>query len=603
MATATVGRTPKLDKDLDYAQLVRGIQASRLQMRFVRDQKREAVKLDAGTHWGDNAAEKRQPVNILSLYRRIVGRSLISKNPRFMLSTHDKSLLSMVEAIQTWGNRQLDKMSLVDVLKEAVTDAMYFIGIVKVGLADPGASMLSGWEVKAGEPCAWVVSLDDFVYDVHAKKFREAWKGHKYRVPKVAVEKDKSYSAARKDLPDSPDKLFNEQGDMRTSALSRGFYHLEEFEKMVDLWEIYIPSRRIIVTMRADEAGNPVLDDQGKPLRIQPWIGPYCGPYHILKLGDIPDNAMGKGPILDLLDMHEAINVQWRKLIDQARRQKSILAANRMKLEDAERIRQEPDGGVVGVDGDPPTAVDYGGPSATVYNLTDAMTKLVSWLAGNMDMLGGLSPQSKTASQDKLLAQNASGMVQDFQEITVNFTADVISALCWYWCKHPNKVMKAKYSPQGMPEVMATRTVTPEMRLALDFDELDIEVDPYSMRHRTPQDRLEAIIGVLKELYLPLSLQAAQQGVYLNLNQLFALVGQMLDEPRFAGILETMEPAPQGNQGGAGQPEQPGMPQTTTRNYNRRSMGGDQSPGSQTNRTQNSMQQIAASEPSMNGTH
>lgn len=562
------------------------------------------AQADAGSHYGAFAADRPQPVNVLSLYRRIVGRQLIAKAPRFMLSTFERKLHSITESVQDWGNKRIERMKLAETLREVVDDAFVFTGIAKVGLADAAASMLTGWEVKPGEPCVWHVDPDDFVRDIHAKKYRHSWfMGHKLRLPRDPLVQDDSYSKDRKELHETQDHPFNEQGDLRTSMISRGFYNLDEFGKMVTVWEIYLPMWKIIVTLKANEAGFPQLDSDHRPLKVQKWVGPYCGPYHFLKLGSVIGNAEGKGPLPDLYDLNEAINYNWRKLCNQARRQKSVTAAQKVRGEDAAVLQGVADGGILLYEGqEPPTPLDYGGPSPAVFSLTEAMVKMVSWLAGNLDMLGGLSPQSKTATQDKMLAASASGAIDDYQGSMDVFTAGVIESLCWWWVRHPTLTMKAPYSPQGYPELSVTRTVTPAQRI--DLDEYDVRVDPYSYRSKSPAERLQAIMGAVKETYLPMAALAAQQGVFLDMNRLFTMMGEMLDEPRLKEIIQTLEPPlDMANQGGAGMPETGGMPASTERNYTRRSLGGDQSPGAQQNRIQNSFAQMGAqTQPSTNGT-
>jgi hypothetical protein len=601
--TARKTRTAKIDAGVDYPDLCKGLEASRLEGQFRREERRKMAQADAGNHYGAFAADRQQPVNVLSLFRRIVGRQLIAKAPRFSLSTFDRQLLSVTEGVTQFGNKRIERMKLASVLRDAVTDAFYYTGIVQVGLADAATAMLSGWEVKPGEPCAWHVDPDDFVRDVYAKKIQESWfLAHKVRLPLDAVVKDDSYSKDRKNLQETPDNAFNEQGDLRTSMISRGYYNTERFGKMMTAWQIYLPMWRIVVTVKADEAGMPRLDQEAKPLRVQKWVGPYCGPYHFLVLGNVPGNAEGKGPIPDLYDLNESINYNWRKLSNQARRQKSVTASQRVKVEDAERLTNTPDGGVFLYDGtEPPLPLDCGGPSPAVFSLTEAMVKLISWMAGNLDMMGGLSPQSKTATQDKMLAQAASGMIEDYQGSMDVFTAGVIESLCWWWVRHPTMTMAAQYSPAGYEDVKVPYHITPKMRLNLD--DYDVRVDPYSYRAKSPSERLQAILGAVKETYLPMAQLAMQQGVSLDMNRLFTMIGEMMDEPRLKEIFQTVEPpVDMANQGGAGMPEQPGMPASTERNYTRRSLGGDQSPGSQSNRIQNAFSQMGAqAQPSANG--
>src|SRR5207253_10472217 len=50
----------------------------------------------------------------------------------------------------------------------------------------------------------------------------------------------------------------------------------------------------------------------------------------------------------------------------------------------------------------------------------DQLKQLFSSQAGNLDIMGGLSPQSKTAHQDAMLNQNSSQSIADMQDATVD---------------------------------------------------------------------------------------------------------------------------------------------------------------------------------------
>ncbi|HYE77729.1 MAG TPA: hypothetical protein VEI97_07070, partial [bacterium] len=346
--------------------------------------------------------------------------------------------------------------------------------------------------------------------DVHARDFREAgFLGHRYRVPLETVKDSKLYSKARKDLQPSAHSPYNLEGDERVGVMGRGHRAGdEEFEDFVDLWEVYVPRKRLVLTL-ADEH---VSGDCYEPLREQEWLGPDCGPYHILGLGVVPGNAMPKAPMQDLRDLAELANNLWRKLEAQARRQKEVLLVSRGADADGKRTVDASDGEAIGVDRPEATrAVSYGGPNQMNLAMFLQTKDLFSWLSGNLDILGGLGAQSPTATQDRMLDQNSSRAVSDMQDRVVTYTAGVVKALCWYWFHDPRKVMRTKYSPPGMPEVTTERRVTPEQRMQTRWADLDIGIHPYSMQHSTPQGRAAALNQMVQQVIIPLMPILAQQ--------------------------------------------------------------------------------------------
>jgi hypothetical protein len=525
------------------------------------------------------------PLNLLSLYVSVVGRNLIAKNPRVMLSTFERKQKATVAAMMDWCNREIERMRLAETLQRIVLDGLFSIGIAKVALASPSDSAAFAWNLRAGEPFIKRVDLDDFVYDVHSRAFEEwGYVGHRYRVPLAVVKEDKHFSRGRKDLTASNDQLYNAEGDERISVLGRGVYasYTEEYEDYVDLWEIYLPRHRLVVTLADSDLGGPAEvmhnGSQPEPLRVQGWLGPDSGPYKTLGYGVVPGNAMPKGPIQDLMDNHEACNNIMRKLVAASMRIKELLLVAGGAMEDGSRVQTANDGEILRVDNPERMAQVVMGGNAVqqLEQVTTFLRDLFSWQAGNLDIMGGLSPQSKTAHQDAMLNENSSRQMADMQDRTVTFTSDVIKSWLWYEWNHPHKVHTGEYSPQGSPDVAVKREIHPAgarapLRREGRFEDLGIRVDPYSLQHNTPQTRLASMMQLLTQLYLPMAPIAQQQGVGLDLNACFKKFGEYMDQPDLDEILTVQEP-PQDPGGGA--TEQPGMPQNTTRNYVRENRPG-----------------------------
>lgn len=600
---------------VDFDRLTYAMQRSRWVLRYFRETRREMVRQYVGFHWSEEGAYKQVPVNLLALYVSIVGRGLIAKQPRVMLSTFDKSQKPAVNAMESWVNQQIGRMNLAGTLQRVVLDALFSIGVCKVALATPADSATAGWNLRAGMPFAERVDLDDFVFDVHARDFSEcSFIGHRYRAPLEVVRNSKLYSKARLDLTASDDSFYNLEGDERISVLGRGFYagggQDEEFEDMVDLWEIYLPRHRLIVTLQDDNLAaavsgnnkefNGIKNFTGGALRVQKWLGPETGPYHILSYATVPGNAMPKAPLQDLYDLHMVTNESYRKLERQsARLKKNVLVSKGAMDGDGQRLMSANDGDMVGVD-DPNNfkEVVQGGPDQTLLLIAQHYKDLYDFMAGGLSLLGGLAPQSKTLGQDKMLNQNASGQVSDMQDTTVEFVSKTVSALCWYWWHDPFQTMQVKHSLPGMPEMSINRKVTPQMRQRGRFEDLDVEVDPYSLQRQTPQQRVQALTQLVQNLITPMMPLLQQQGVAFDINTFLQKISKYMDMPDLAEIVTMQEPPQQ--QAGEGGP--PSAPQTTTpnqtsREYVRRSVGA----GTQANNQAQMTNMMKAGEANRNG--
>jgi hypothetical protein len=527
------------------------------------------VRQMVGRHWSEEGTTEKVPVNMIADYVRIVSRSLVANNPRVILSTFRHDAKPIVHAMSQYANDEMERMCLSNVLVRGVIDALFSIGITKVALAKPSEAALYSWQLRAGDPFAERIDLDDFVFDPHARAFEEvSFIGHRCRVPLDTIRDDPMYSSERKNLSPMDDQPFNLEGDERVSMLGRGYIAgiQQEYEDMVDLWEIYIPRHRKVITLADYYLSGP--DASKEPLLEQPWIGPVKGPIHILGYGWVPGNPMPKAPIQDLYDLHIAGNQTFRKILRQVERIKEILAVAGGAMEDGSRVMTANDGDIIRVDNPErlQQLVMGGNALQQVLAVFTVIKDLFNRQGGNLELLGGQGPQSKTARQDELLNQNAGSGMAEMVDETTKYTASIVRALCWYWHHHPKQVQTTQHVLQGAPGLSITRHVTPEQRKGIPFDSLGLKVDPYSMRYQSPESRLAAINEVVMQVVMPMMQLLQQQGISFDMNAYLHKVGKYKDLPDLADLLTIREP-PQPKQGGDGGGDQPGMPGETTRNY------------------------------------
>lgn len=562
---------------LKIGKLCRAIASSRQALERSRRERTAAVRQYVGAHWSDEGAERMVFVNLLASYVSIVGHRLIPNAPRVMLSTHSRGMSADVSAAQRWVNEESERMQLVRVLRRFVLDALFSVGIAKVALARTSDAQTSAWHAAAGHPFVQCVDLDDFAFDPACRDFAEAgFLAHRYRAPLDVITGDPLYGKGRKKLTASISRTHNEQGDEKASRLGTGDYgRYEEYQDFVDLWEVYLPQRRIVLTLASDEAGGPSEDEE--PLLEQPWVGPYCGPYHFLGFGAVPGNAMPKAPVQDLIDLHMSVNMIYRKLHNQAARRKEVTLVQ--STEDGERIRTASDGDML--KSDHPADATFSSIQGIIDK--DALALGIhfkdqfSWKGGNLDIMGGLAPQARTATQDQMLNANSTASVAEMQQRVIEAVGGVMEALCWYWWEDPFRVMRTSYKVPGAEEFSVEQEIAPHQRWG-KFDELQIRVDPYSMAYRTPEQRLASLDQTVTQILAPLMGLLQQQGVVFDAQKYLAKRSEYTDDPALGEIVSVAEP-PQMETQSAGMASGAPKPAQTSREYVRRSLGGESKQG------------------------
>jgi len=596
--------------EVDLEKLCDAIRASRKVLEPFRVAKREAVRKYAGDQWSTETAQVPRPVNFLSLYLQIMSKSLIAHDPRATLKTFNKQYRAVVSAEEDWINPELKRMDLAATLERAGIDALYGLSVIKVSLVTPALSEKGGWEQQVGQPGAWCIDLDDWAMDPHARDLRElAWCGHRSRIRTESLKDSKLYEAAKrkKVLPNQDRQYNSDAGDERISMLGRQYVSGEwitEAYDFTDIWEIYLPMEKLIVIMLSDDGGSPELMEmrgENVAFDVKPWVGPYCGPYHYLNLmPPVSGNAMPKGSIQDLIDMDEHLNGIMVKLIRQAARQKEVLAVSGAADGDAKRVTEAADGEVIRCDNpDKMKPMGFGGPAPNNHNFMMGLWEMLNKMGGNIELMGGLSEQSKTATQDKMLNANASSSMKWMQQAMVKFTSEVFDSLLWFHHHHPVNKMKSYREVPGLSSPIE-RTITPQDRQKVPYEEIERQIDPYSLTHQTPGERLSFLNQVVTQTLIPILPMLKEQGIGINIAKYVDLMAQYGNSPDLTEIITNLaEAAPEEGV----EEESAGKPAQTQRTYNRINASTQTGEGEVKANLQSMMGENRGGRPSNNGSY
>lgn len=562
--------------EIDITRLIYGMQASRLVQRHGRAQHMEAARLYAGDQWSEEAARETTIVNFVAMYVDVVLRQIIGRDPRVMISSQDLQNKPMLSVMQPWCNRELKRMDFANTMRRVAMDGLFSMGITRTALTTPAESAHLGWGQEAGVPRVMRVDRDDYVWDTHGRDWDDMdFQGHRYRVPLEMVKDSPLYHKSRKELTASTDERFNREGDERINVLGRGFYgNEEEVEDKIDLWDIWLPRRRQIVTLTDDAlVGASSPSQGGKPvaLRIQDWIGPDSGPYQVLPFSIVPGNATPKGPVQNLINMHLTLNAILRKLVWSGLNLKEVLVTPKGSDSDVKRIEDSVHGGILPLDRPKDIqSVTMNIPNNVLLQFFIQLKQLFSWMSGNLDLMGGLEPQGKTYHQEMILGRSAGGGIHELQERLMVYTNKVVKSLLWYFWHDPSLVMKANHSPKHLPDMARTRELHPwnakkpgAMRRTADFESLDIEIDPYSFPLTTPQQRAQDLLEFLQQVAGPLMQVAQQQGQGLDFAKITEKFAQYRNNPDFVELFKPVEPPMGPPSGGMQAPAAGGNKQTT----------------------------------------
>lgn len=555
------------------SRLVTAFDHSRRKLQTFRERRLSMIRQFVGGAWSDGGAPDRVPVNFLEMALNIYRRQVAARAPRVMVRSKNGDNISFADDLEIALNISIDDMKFDDTMRRWVLEAMFGMGVLKVGLAPSDQREIMGFTHDPGQPFADVVDFEDFVFDITAKRWDQVqFCGNRYALPLEAVEDLKMFP--RKELSKYERRTTNEQGDEKISNMvdDGGSYGEESYMDLVELWDIWLPYENVVATFQTDPNGG--IEDR-EPLRVVEWDGPEGGPYHLLSFGDVPGQIMPLPPAALMIDLHELGNRVFRKLGRQADRQKTVTLVASANQDDGRRITSANDGDAVAVDRPEATKdVRYGGVDQAGLAFFQQLRQLTSYFGGNLETLGGLNNATNTASQEQLVKNQATMRIADMQERATAASTDVIKAIAFYMWNDPIRSYRIpKKIPNSDMTIMAE--MKPEKRNG-EFPDYAIEIVPFSMQSRTPSERLQTAMQVMQTYIIPMSQLLQQRGLVPNIEAFLKMSAELSGTPEVMDLVqkvpaqELMQGPTAPGGGGAG-----GAPANTTRNYVRSDRGQD----------------------------
>ncbi len=538
-----------------FQRLTEAVSYSYSKLAPFRKDRYEFLREIAGKNYGTQGTADRRPLNMLDMAVSIVSEHLTPTNINTLVVTPYPQLQATATDLGMALDHLAKEVNLADTIEEVVKDMQLGMGIVKIGMVLPELDEVNGVLHDAGQPFVDPISLDDWVHDIQAHRVEEfRFMGNKYRMDLIDVRDNPLFDEEASRKLTAGDRS---QGEDRAEDLSTGKEQFQqEVRDSVELWDIYLPREGIVVTF---PCGTTAYEDI---LRVDFYEGPEGGPYEFFMGSKMPNNAMPNPLANNLYDLAISINVMFNKLFRQAENQKTIVAVDGKDADDAQRVVKAEDMEMVRVDS-PETLKEmrFNGPDQPTFSLAMAARDLFSYSAGNLDAVGGLSPSSGTVGQDKLLTDASGNRMKRMAEKVSGSIGRVMKKLAWYLWYHPGiQIPFTKVHQATGVEIPVTWS---DRSQEGDFLDYNVQFEVHSLKSQSPTERL-ASIGQVVGMYGQLMPLAMEQGVGIDVRQLFDLWGKYANLPELAKLFIHMEGNPNQRE-----PVQPPGEQNSTRQYDR----------------------------------
>lgn len=532
-----------------------------------RDVNYESIRQMVGQWYGQEATREPVPLNLIEEAIGIYSRLMAARAPGVVVkSPHslDRRLATESYLLKRGIEAANKEMQLREEFEMVAKDALLSVGIVQVG-ANPAVENLRGMYRKGGSPFVERIGLQDFAQDMTAKRrSQRAWIANRYRLPFDLVKDNKLYGRKTHRLKptEAKDDDLARDGTLDVESLSRGRAWLEPYREYIDVWDVYLTDIKTIITIPASEEG---FEDE--ELDSYVWTGLEGGPYRELDFNTVPDQLMPLAPANLWLDLHNVANRLLNKIIDQAQRQKTVGVYAPGAGDDAKRLVEAEDGEMIRSDRPEATREARFGGADTMNLATFLQIKqLFSDAAGNLDLLGGISPQSETATQDQILNANASRRAEHMIEQFERFAKVVVTDVGFILYSDPQRDVLLQLE-SGFDD----RTVSFHWRAADrvgDFFQHNIDIVPFSTRDKTPAQTIDIMLRTVREA---VALAQINPNFTIDTQYLFDKIAEYSNTPEVAKMIRFREPG-QFDVGPAG--ERPAKSPVTVRREERVSIPG-----------------------------
>jgi hypothetical protein len=533
-----------------YEKLRKSVDWSTKQLEWPRKNRIKAIKEYVGFHYAAGGFRKKMPVNFLALAVSIYVRQLAASCPRALFTTKRKDLKHIAYNFEIAINQIPDEIGLTDTLRRLVTEALFSMGIVKVGLYAVGEALGH----KYGESFVDIVTMDDYFCDMTAKHMDFIdYEGNDYWLDYEELMDSDFLPKGSRDIKADDYSVIGLQGEKRAEGIVNSS-SADVYKDKKWLRDVWLPKEKLLVTYEAKGK---------KQLKAVEWEGPELGPYAKLGYSDVPGNLLPLAPSSIWRDLNELANSLFRKLGNQADGQKTVLAFGGGNDESAEAFKRAQDGDGISYQGAEPKELKAGGVDAKTLAFFMQTRDLYSYFAGNLDTLGGLSPQAQTLGQEKILSSASNSQLRDMSDKTIACIEGIFKTLAYYEWHDP---IKRRTIEKPIPGSDISLTVELDRKKKKeDFKLFDLDIDVYSLQDNSPAARLQKIRTIWREDILPAQPLIQQAGGTVDVQKYIELVAKYSDTHEIEDIVQFAEqsqtPGTQSPPPPSGAPQQQPPPQ------------------------------------------
>jgi hypothetical protein len=464
-----------------------------------------------------------EPLNMAFTAIRALIPNLISRTPKTIVRTEFLQYRSYGELLALALNSLAKKIGLSSIVQRGLVDAIFTMGIFKVGLMTSNSLAFFGEEiVDPGQLYVDTVDFDDLTFDPEARRLDQAaFIGEKIRIEREELLQSGLYdNAIVERLPSCSEYDSDKNSATRNLSGDTARKYSDSLHDLVEALELWLPGPNALVTVPYK---GGVTD---KFMREEEFNGPADGPYAFLTLTPpVPDNPIPVQLAGIWHDLHTMGNRIAKKTLDQAEAQKDVLGYQRQFADDAQEIVDAKNLDAVAMQ-EPNAAqmFSFGGQNPRNEQMVAQLLAWFDQFSGNTSLLGGTQVQTNVATVANIMQTNASAGILYMRDMAYDAVKHVLEKCAWYLHTDPlirlplikRDSIPAQYNitPAGVQMIAPAQVqesqvfFTPDVRRG-DFLDFAFDIEQDSMAPINWQFRLQQL-EVLAVRIIPAAAAAAQ---------------------------------------------------------------------------------------------
>jgi len=459
--------------------------------RMAKYRKAQAMYIRSfvGQYYGEKyGLTGEEPINLYYNVLRATVPNLVMDNPLNQVVTRYVEHKDYAELLSLALDSLERDLEFKEVLRAGIVSAFFGMAVFKTSLRSAGLHIqIDDQRIDPGQVYVSLIDLDDFVMDPHCKSLRTAaFLGHRTTVPRQALLDSDVYN---KDVVNKLPVAGKPGKGKDVADITRENDHeFVQMQDMVNVVEVWIPAAEAIITI--PDPREFISEDY---VGIQEYYGPPTGPYEFMSYSPpVPGNPLPIAPASVIYDLQDMANRIFKKTMNQADRQRDVLAYNPAFSDEAKDIDDANDGDAIAVT-DPKNVqvLSFGGQNRGNVEYLNQMQVWFNYMAGNPDQMAGVQSNAKSATQATILQSNATITVEDARGITYSTSEHISAKLGWYLHVDPLiELPLIRRKPGGEEEQVI---LTPEQRSG-DFMDFTFRVVQRSMNKLDPTIRSQRIM-------------------------------------------------------------------------------------------------------------